>query len=248
MEEETVNWGYLTPSLQYHPKQIRLDIKSHCHALITGSSGSGKSYALLYILGSLLKSSPKTCVYFLDFKNSTDFAFLEGHPHYYSGDNCYQGILDYYAKFCDARTKGRNEKRHLLIFDEYPAFVNYLTGKDRQDKTKNCNNVLNAVSEILMLGRGINFGVWVVTQRADSSLFGNGARDNFMVILGLGRMSREQKGMVFTGEDIPDKIYRRGEGILLADGHPLQEVTFPRIQNIVNWKKHIKGLLSYKDS
>ena len=60
-------------------------------------------------------------------------------------------------------------------------------------------------------------------------------------------MSREQKGMVFTGEDIPDKIYRRGEGILLADGHPLLEVTFPRIQNIVSWKKHIKELLSCAD-
>ena len=64
-----------------------------------------------------------------------------------------------------------------------------------------------------------------------------------MIILGLGRMSKEQRNMIFSGEDIPDKIYHQGEGCLLADGHPLYEVTYPRIQNIVDWKKHIKSLL-----
>lgn len=236
-------WGYKSNSPQYHPRQIAFDISSHCHALITGSSGSGKSYALLYLTGNLLKANPDTLVYFLDFKNSTDFEFLSGYKYYYSGNDCYQGILDYYTRFRDARQKGRNTRRYLLIFDEYPAFINYLTVKDKIEKSKNCNNALSAISEILMLGRGINFGIWIVTQRADSSLFSNGARDNFMIILGLGRMSKEQKGMIFAGEDIPDKIYHPGEGILLADGYPLQEVTFPKICNIVNWKKHIKELL-----
>lgn len=49
-------------------------------------------------------------------------------------------------------------------------------------------------------------------------------------------MSKEQKGMIFSGEEIPDKIYHTGEGVLLADGYSLQEVTFPRIRNIVDWK------------
>lgn len=241
-----MKWGYKSESLQYHPQKITLDIASHCHALITGSSGSGNSYSLLYLLGNLLKSNYDIILFFLDFKNSKDFNFLQGYKYYYTGDSCYQGILDYYTLFCNVRKEGVIKQRYLLIFDEYPAFVNYLTVKDKQDKSKNCNNVLSAVSEILMLGRGINFGIWIVTQRADSSLFSNGARDNFMIILGLGRMSKEQKGMVFTGEDIPDKIYHLGEGILLADGYPLQEVTFPRICNIIDWKRHIKELLSHR--
>ena len=60
-------------------------------------------------------------------------------------------------------------------------------------------------------------------------------------------MSKEQKGMLFSGEDIPDKVYRRGEGILLADGYPLQEIAFPRIRNVVDWKRHIKDILISKD-
>lgn len=241
-----MNWGNISNSLCFSPKPITLDVATHCHALITGSSGSGKSYALLYLLGNLLKSVPDITVYFCDFKNSADFSFLYGYPHYYSGNSCYEGILDFYDAFCSARIDADCTVRHLLIFDEYPAFINYLAAKDKLDKTKKSSEVLSAVSEILMLGRGIHYGIWIVTQRADSTLFANGARDNFMIFLGLGRMSKEQKGMIFSGEEIPDKIYHTGEGVLLADGYSLQEVTFPRIRNIVDWKKHIKSLLLNK--
>lgn len=225
------------------PVPLPLSVKSHCHALITGSSGSGKSYALLYLLGCLLQDVPETDVYFCDFKNSEDFAFLKGYPNYYSGNGCYEGVMTYYESFCNTRTEGKAARRHILIFDEYPACINYLTTKDKQEKTKKAGDILGAVAEILMLGRGIGYGVWIVTQRADATLFANGARDNFMVVLGLGRMSKEQKSMVFSGEELPDKVYHQGEGCLLADGHPLYEVAYPRIRNTVDWKRHIKEIL-----
>ena len=60
-----------------------------------------------------------------------------------------------------------------------------------------------------------------------------------MVIIGLGRMSKEQRGMLFSSEEIPERIYKRGEGILLADGSPLIEVKFPFIKDIDDWKRHI---------
>lgn len=236
-------WGYITGGRNKLPAPLSLDIKTHCHALITGSSGSGKSYALLYLEGCLLQDLPEIDLYFCDFKNSEDFVFLKGCPHYYSGNDCYEGVMTYYESFCNARIAGKTAKRHILIVDEYPALINYLSTKDKQEKVKKAGDILSAISEILMLGRGIGYGVWIVTQRADASLFANGARDNFMVVLGLGRMSREQKGMVFAGEEIPDKIYHQGEGCLLADGHPLYEITIPKIRNVIDWKKHIKAIL-----
>ena len=131
----------------------------------------------------------------------------------------------------------------MLICDEYPSLVNYLQGKDKANKTKYASEVLSAISELLCLGRGIQFYTWIVTQRADNSLFANGARDNFMVVIGLGRLSKEQKGMLFSGEELPERIYKKGEGILLADGYPLREVKFPFIRNIDDWKKHIHAIL-----
>lgn len=55
--------------------------------------------------------------------------------------------------------------------------------------------------------------------------------------------AKEQKGMVFAGEDVPDTIYKKGEGILLADGKPLVEVKFPIIKDIDDWKRHILEIL-----
>ena len=222
---------------------IQLDLSEHCNLLLTWCSGSGKSYALLYLLGSVLKSNEDIEIFFCDFKNSYDFSFLEDYPHYYSGDNCYDGITEYYRVFCSARQQREFTKKHFLICDEYPALVNYLQGQDKLNKTKYASEVLSAISELLCLGRGIQFYTWIVTQRADNSLFANGARDNFMVVIGLGRLSKEQKGMLFSGEELPERIYKKGEGILLADGYPLREVKFPFIRNIDDWKKHIHAIL-----
>ena len=222
---------------------IQLDLETHCNLLLTGCSGSGKSYSLMYLLGNVVKSESEITVYFCDFKNSYDFSFLEDYPHYYSGDNCYDGITEYYRVFCSARQQREFTKKHLLICDEYPALVNYLQGQDKLNKTKYASEVLSAISELLCLGRGIQFYTWIVTQRADNSLFANGARDNFMLVIGLGRLSKEQKGMLFSGEELPERIYKKGEGILLADGYPLREVKFPFIRNIDDWKKHIHAIL-----
>jgi hypothetical protein len=154
--------------------------------------------------------------------------------------------MEYYDKFTRKRQERNSNRRMVLIFDEYPACYSYLSSIDKRDKTKKATEMANAIAEILMLGRGIKCGIWIVTQRADASLFANGSRDSFMIIMAMGRMSREQKGMLFAGEDIPDKIYHRGEGCMLADGHPLYEVTIPRISNMVGWKKHIKQVLMKK--
>lgn len=226
------------------PLQIELNIKDYCHALITGASGSGKSYALLFLLGSVLKENPEIEIFFCDFKNSEDFDFLIGYRHYYAGDSCYDGIMEYYKCFCEERRDRKRDKRYLLIADEYPALINYLTGRDKHEKTKKAGDILNAVAEILMLGRGIGFGIWIVTQRADSTFFANGTRDNCTVIVGLGRMSKEQKGMVFAGEDIPDKIFQRGEGMILSNACAIKEVKYPRINNVISWKRHIAEILN----
>ena len=53
------------------------DLETYCHILVTGSSGSGKSHTIMYLTGMLLKCSPEINLWFCDFKNSKDFAFLK---------------------------------------------------------------------------------------------------------------------------------------------------------------------------
>lgn len=248
-------FGYLKTSYDENGIALPIDlpIEKYVHALLVGSSGSGKSMSLVFILGKLLQVWEDSIeVFICDFKKSEEFDFLQGYPNYYAGNNCYDGIMAYYEKFLKVREKGRNDgKRCLLIVDEYPAFINHLQMQDKLNKTKRAADILNAVAEILMLGRRIgsgsgstSFGVYIVCQRADASLFANGARDNFMIVCGLGRMSREQKGMLFAGEDLPENtIYSAGEGLLLADGRELIEVKFPLIEDLQDWKQHILDIL-----
>lgn len=238
-----MRWGYRAGAGRKSPAPIEINIDTHPNVLLTGGSGSGKSYGLLYLLGMLLQDSPEIEVYVLDFKYSEDFEFLHGYEHYFKGDECYEGVMEYYNLFCRKRQERNSQKRMMLIFDEYPACYSYFSSIDKREKSKKASEIANAIAEILMLGRGIKCGIWIVTQRADASLFANGSRDSFMVILAMGRMSREQKGMLFAGEEIPDKIYHRGEGCMLADGYPLYEVVIPKVNNIVDWKKHIRRVL-----
>lgn len=219
---------------------IQLNIKTYCHALICGSSGSGKSYALLYLLKQLLDED--ICLFLLDPKNSEDFKFLEGYKYYYSADNCYEGFKDYYEVFTQARKTMKSDKRHVLVCDEYPALILQLKAQDGLNKTKYASEILSINSELLMLGRGVakGFGVWTICQRPQATVFQEGSRDNYMVSINLGRLSKETKQMLFSDEEIPEGVvYGKGEGVMLADGKALTEVKFPYIRNITEWKQLI---------
>lgn len=249
-------WGFDREVLgQYNISDpVFLGSGSHPHALITGSSGSGKSQALLFIIGRMLQAfyenDEEVDFRLCDFKSSEDYQFLEeiSYPKYYGGLDCYDGIMAFYKDFSESRMKKEigKKKHHFLIIDEYQACVSYYSMKDKRDKTKYSSEILSAVSEILMLGRNTRSGVWhiwVVTQVASATLFANGTRENFMITLAMGNLSREQKGMIFPGQELPDRRFKPGEGMLLADGFEIKEVIFPLIRNVADWKMHIGKIL-----
>ena len=234
-------WGYRIGEGK-QPSPIKFNIESHCHFLLVGGSGSGKSYALLYIVGKILQEYPDIDLTIIDFKNE-DWCFLQGYKKAYFGNDAPAGILSYYEKFCNDRQAGNRGQRHLLIADEYPSMILYLSNRDKLEKTKKAVEIQNAIGEILMLGRGIGFGVGIICQRSDAAWFPNGSRDNFHILTALGRISTEQKTMLFAGETLNNKVFQRGEGVVLGDGYPVTEVKFPKISNVVDWKKHIREVL-----
>ena len=219
--------------------EVPLD--THKMVLFVGGTGSGKTQSLITQLGLLIKEGVKD-ITVCDFKG-IDFNFLDGYGKYHSGDSAYDGIIAFYKQFTQARQSGIFDgEHHILIVDEYPSLLTYLQSKDKAEKTKKANDIMSAVSEMLMLGRGLNYGVWISCQRADSSWFANGARDNFQVVCALGRLSKEQRQMLFSGEefDTNDRVYGPGTGICLADGRELVEVQFPLVSDLDDWKEHIR--------
>lgn len=234
-----MKFGYMLEEYKKRNEKIGLSVsvESHPHMIVTGASGSGKSNAITWLLSQYIQTVPAN-VSICDFKGGSEWNFLQNQPQYYGQNNCIEGIRKYYKEFKQA--KDTDEIYHLLVIDEYPAFISYLNTQDKLNKTKICLEIQSMIFEILALGRSMKYAIWIISQRPDANLFINGSRDNFMITIALGNISKEHKNMLFTGYDIPEKnIYSAGEGIAYIDGIGVVEVKYPFLKDINVWKNQI---------
>ena len=211
VNESYVKLGYAEAGVLY---PFYIFLAQYPHWLVSGASGSGKSYALLYWLWSAIKSGVE--VWIADAKDTGDFAGIS--EHYAVGADCFELVSEFHAAFETVKLEGLSARR-LLVFDEYAYFCSFLEGEDK-GKYKEFQRM---VREILMQGRFIGNGggawLWVVVQRPDADYFAKGARLNFMVDICMGAVSRETKTMMFTNDIPEDYVPRSGRGVMEMDGN-----------------------------
>lgn len=201
---------------------LTIDFKNTPHMILVAPSGGGKTYTLKYILKQLAEAD--SLIYLCDFK-AIDFYAMSGCSNYFSHMDVGKGLDTVFDLMQNRIKNNANCKQPCyLVFDEWAGFLSSLP-KKQQDEYK------QKLSGILMLGRGLNIFVILSLQRADSSNFMSGARDNFGVALGLGRLSSESSRMLFPdSKDLQPK--GRGKGYLRVDGKPLAEVSIPKIRDM----------------
>lgn len=192
------------------------------HALLVGGTGSGKTTALKQIIASFSYSIH--CEIFLcTFKHKDeDFSFLNvsGHFNYYL--KCKDLFAAFYRRFLD-RLEGKDSARYLLllVFDEWVGFLLYLDKQERQE-------ALDKLGQILMMGRSFGVQVMIAIQRPDAQFFGNGARDNFGLVMALGRMSPDGYRMVFPSDYIKEvQACGIGEGYAMIGGMDFNRIRIP---------------------
>ena len=229
-----IKLGFVGEGGIYAP--FALSLEKYPHILICGKSGSGKGVLLLYMLNSVVEY--EIDVYIGDPKNSGDF---EGIADCYSaGENVADMVETVYEKYLQIKSN-KTGKRILLVIDEYPSFILNLENQDK----KKAAVIKNMIAELLMQGRSLPGGgsvaVWLVAQRADADYFPKGARLNFMVVIGLGRLDVQSKTMLFPGEELPEYEPTRGTGLILMDGKPIRVFRVPVIE-----KERLKKLLQEK--
>lgn len=226
---------------EYGQKDVLLtdiSLKTNSHMLLCGMSGSGKSYALIWWLKMLvLVSMPEAKFFFADFKQDDSFAFLRECAFYYPYKKSLEALEVVHA-ILHKRQSGEDKDRYAvtLIWDEYMANILALQGEDKKKAT----DVMNKVSEILMLGRSLGVRFICSCQRPDAKAFPDGSRLNYGIIMILGAPMRSIYEMLMPKEYIEmveDRQFDRGEGVLLLQGSDLHFVKIPTVRDMEKMQK-----------
>lgn len=210
---------------------------SNTHALLVGSTGSGKTVLGKLVCGRIANHLPHSKLAVLDYKGD-DYSFLEGCSRYYLYSAYSQGI-EWVYQTLQARIQGDTDRTPIFaLMDEFPAFINRLLATDK----KAGQAILEKFGEIMFLGRSKQIHIIAVAQRPDATVFSGGTRDQFTFCLGLGRLSEEGSKMLFGDErhNIPDDfVPGEGRGFLLQQGDCIRPVIVPRITRMQKLEKAI---------
>ena len=179
------------------------------HMLIAGGTGGGKTYFILTIIQSVLKSNAEIKI--LDPKNA-DLADLEAVLPKGTVFSQSSGILMTLRKSVEDMMKRSEEMKNMpnyrtgenyaylglppvfIFFDEYVAFMDLLELKERSE-------AMGYMKQLVMLGRQMGYFLVLGAQRPDAKYLADGIRDQFNFRVTLGRMSETGYGMMFGDTD-----------------------------------------------
>lgn len=141
-----------------------------CHTFLVGSTGSGKTVALSFLLKQLVFKGNKTQIFIIDRKKS-DLYLLQKNLYkeykYIFMENSKEGILAMCRRSMEILNYRRNnlirdgKKRQfpvfLLVIDEYISLYQSFDKGEREEIKK-------AITEILVIGRELNCHLWLSQQ------------------------------------------------------------------------------------
>ncbi|MGM0122903.1 hypothetical protein IGI37_000269 [Enterococcus sp. AZ194] len=226
---------------KYH-SSIHLDFERYPHAILVGSTGSGKSYLARLLLGKISKYEPDATLIICDYKGDDDFIQFVTSSNCFRYDQVTEGLDIFYQAF-KRRQEGTDKSRtpKYLFFDEWTAYLTNSEKKKQESEKKK-------LATLLLLSRSFNLHIIVAVQRMDAKNFEQ-SRDNFVIKVALATLSAESKRMVFPDEESKSIIPKsRGKGYLLLDGKELTPVIVPKIRNKEKLDNAIWDLLEREDN
>lgn len=204
-------------------RNIHWDEDQNPHFLIVGTTGTGKTYFFRLLIGKIILNDVNAQIILCNFKYDNNLNFEKSYDY----KDVKKGLDKFINMFEYRLANHKSENNIYLVFDEMAAFILSLDNKETKfykDK----------IAQILMLGRSFRVHLITTMQRADAKFFSDGARDNYSIRLGLGRLSAESRRMLFP--DTESDYFKnfnggQGSGFLYKDGHELEEIIVPEVRN-----------------
>lgn len=214
--------------------------------LLCGMSGAGKSYCLLRVLALIIKTFPSCEIIFGDYKQEEAFSFLRdsNSPRYYGFHAVTDAINLVYDRL-QARITNTDTTHNpvILVIDEYVAYMSSLQNTDK----KLASVMMSKIAEILLMGRSMDIRIITTCQRPDAVIFPLGSRSNYGIIICLGAPLKSTYEMLLPSpeyfDEIGDRKFSQGEGIMLVQNSELRFIKIPQIDMDKVKELCIKGLL-----
>lgn len=213
--------------------------------LLSGTTGSGKTYAAYSIIMQMLNWTIRPTIYFCDPKNSS--LYVMGRkiaPEHTAGT--VEGIIELLKQFyevmqqrklelqpklemrLDSTYKDWSMPAYVFVLDETSAFMSAVTTMDKASRDK----VSKILRSITLEGRQIGCILMLLTQKADSTDIPTQIRDNLVFKCVLGNAPNTTYLTTFEkAADLPKRKFFPGEGLFSYQGitREPQPISFPTL-------------------
>ena len=218
-----------------------IDLRKNFSMLISGASGSGKSFLTYYYLTRFISQTVNgkhAKIYVIDPKMSDIYKLckLSGLPveNYGTTNEDAFRILRQYIKELDRRMLIYNQSDLfdsigidlgfpplLLLMEEYSSLVASMDSKAKKDFE-------NMVAIVAQKARSLSMGVCIVMQQPRSDSLSTNIREQLVnaIFLG-GSPSRESSQMMFGTTDVPKVQKGKGVGLYSIEREPPKEFHSP---------------------
>lgn len=226
----------------YFDRKHVVNLNDHPHILLSGGSGSGKSYlANELVIQAIFKQYE---VVILDIKRS--YGLYKDHAeYYYETDTILQKIRDIENEMLERMEKLQPEldknphvlavdigyRPKLIVIEEYISLLSSMDKKQKEEMER-------IVKNISVLARQSNIHMLMVMQSAGTENINSTTRSNMTKVL-MGRAQSNILNATFgnSGVDIPTTQLNKGEGLIQLDR--ITVIRVPEIMDIENFNKMI---------
>lgn len=226
----------------YFDRKHVVNLNDHPHILLSGGSGSGKSYlANELVIQAIFKQYE---VVILDIKRSYGL-YKEHAEYYYETDTILQKIRDIENEMSERMEKLQPEldknphvlavdigyRPKLVVIEEYISLLSSMDKKQKEEMER-------IVKNISVLARQSNIHMLMVMQSAGTENINSTTRSNMTKIL-MGRAQSNILNATFgnSGVDIPTTQLNKGEGLIQLDR--ITVIRVPEIMDMENFNKMI---------